>query len=68
MIAIKRKLFTNYYCLYLCRIRYTKQELLDMAATLYQKTEGYSKWLDVVKKHLGQGKTLGDKFGGLIDN
>ncbi|XP_021966599.1 lysine-specific demethylase lid isoform X2 [Folsomia candida] len=44
------------------KIRYTKQELLDMAATLYQKTEGYSKWLDVVKKHLGQGKTLGDKF------
>jgi hypothetical protein len=33
-----------------------------MASTLYKKTEGYSKWLDVVKKHLGQGKSLGDKF------
>lgn len=48
----------------LYRIRYTKPELLEMATTLYKKTEGYSTWLDVVKKHLGQGKSLGDKFGG----
>jgi hypothetical protein len=37
-----------------------------MASNLYKKTEAYSKWLEVIKKHLGQGKHLGEKFGTLI--
>lgn len=44
-------------------IRYTKQELLDMAGKLYQKTEGYSKWLEDVKTHLPpSSKETGKKF------